>query len=138
MKLWQINQSQRRDILDRATNREIDILICTQLGKEGLDLPHLTNGYLCTPKHGDSAKRADGSGVEQYIGRIQRVDKLNPGKQPVWFDFVDKKVGVLYSQYLTRRKVYKRLGLKVPRAPKTEIENIDEFLGSLDIPGINL
>jgi superfamily II DNA or RNA helicase len=138
MDSWQINQSKRRDILDRATNRQIDVLICTQLGKEGLDLPHLTNGYLTTPKHGDSAKRADGSGVEQYIGRIQRIDKQNPDKKPVWYDFVDNRVGVLYSQYLTRRKVYKRLGLKVPRAPKTEIEKIDDFLGSLSFPDFKI
>lgn len=129
MKLWQISKERRRDIMTRANDRKIDILICTQLGKEGLDLPHLNIGHLVTPKKGDVGQRADGSSVEQYLGRIQRPDTKNPNKKPIWFDYVDNKVGVFYSQYLSRRKVYKRLELTVPKAPKTKIDEIDDFLG---------
>jgi superfamily II DNA or RNA helicase len=130
-KNWQITAEKRKDIMERVNARKIDILIVTQLGKEGIDIPHLTTGFLTTPMKGDSQQREDGSGLTQYVGRIQRVDPKNTDKKPIWIDFVDQDTGVLYSQYLTRRKVYKRLGLTVPNAPKRKIEEINDFLGGI-------
>jgi superfamily II DNA or RNA helicase len=132
---WNITSEKRKEIMKLANDRQIDILIVTQLGKEGLDLPHLTKGFLTTPMKGDSGKREDGSGLAQYVGRIQRVDPKSPGKKPVWFDFVDLKTGVLKAQYYSRRKVYTRLGVKLSKAPKQEFSDFDQYIsfGNLKI-----
>jgi superfamily II DNA or RNA helicase len=135
-KAWNITSEKRKEIMKLANDRQIDILIVTQLGKEGLDLPHLTKGFLTTPMKGDSSgKREDGSGLAQYVGRIQRVDPKNPDKKPVWFDFVDLKTGVLKAQYYSRRKVYTRLGVKLSKAPKQEFSDFDQYVsfGNLKI-----
>lgn len=131
MKEWQVTDSMRRDIMERASRKEIDILFATQLAREGLDMPHLTVGHMIMPKRGDASDSKNGAAVEQEIGRIMRPDPANPNKKAIWFDYVDYDVGVFQSQYYSRRSVYKRLGLVVPKKPKTEREAIDEFLATM-------
>ena len=73
-----------------------------------------------------------GLNLEQEIGRIMRKDPQNPDKKAVWFDYVDASVGVLKGQYYSRRKVYKRLGIKLPSKPKSaERDVIDGLLDSI-------
>lgn len=127
---WQVTKKQREEIIRKANNKEIDILFATQLAREGLDMPHLTVGHMVMPKRGDTGKNKDGGAVEQEIGRIMRRDPDNPDKQAIWFDYVDDKVGVLQSQYYSRRKVYKRLGIKLKRKPRSSYEDIELFLSS--------
>lgn len=127
---WQVTKKQREEIIKKANNKEIDILFATQLAREGLDMPHLTVGHMAMPKRGDTGKNKDGGAVEQEIGRIMRRDPDNPDKQAIWFDYVDDKVGVLQSQYYSRRKVYKRLGIKLKRKPRSSYEDIELFLSS--------
>lgn len=130
-KNWQVTKKQREDIIKRANNKEIDILFATQLAREGLDMPHLTVGHMVMPKRGDSGKnKNDGGAVEQEIGRIMRADPNNPGKEAVWFDYVDHSVGVLQSQYYSRRRVYRRLGITLKRKPRTSHQDIEAFLSS--------
>lgn len=131
MRDWQVTDAMRRDILNRASRKEVDILFATQLAREGLDMPHLTVGHMIMPKRGDASDSKSGSAVEQEIGRIMRPDPANPEKTATWYDYVDYEVGVFQSQYYSRRSVYKRLGLVVPKKPKTEREAIDDFLGSM-------
>jgi superfamily II DNA or RNA helicase len=128
---WQVNKSQRKDILQAADEKKIDILFATQLAREGLDLPHLAVGHMAMPKRGDASGSKNGAAVEQEIGRIMRPDPNNPNKKAVWYDYVDYNVGVLKSQYNSRRSVYRRLQLKVPNKPRTERDEIAEFLGSM-------
>lgn len=127
---WQVSKKEREDIIHQANNRKIDILFATQLAREGLDMPHLTVGHMIMPKRGDTGNRKDGGAVEQEIGRIMRADPSKPGKEAVWFDYVDHKVGVLNSQYYSRRKVYRRLGIPLKRKPRTSDQDIEEFLTS--------
>lgn len=127
---WQVTKKQREEIIRKANNKEIDILFATQLAREGLDMPHLTVGHMVMPKRGDTGKNKDGGAVEQEIGRIMRRDPDNPDKQAIWFDYVDDRVGVLQSQYYSRRKVYKRLGIKLKRKPRSSYEDIELFLSS--------
>lgn len=129
-KSWQVSKKDREEIIHRANNKEIDILLATQLAREGLDMPHLTVGHMVMPKRGDTGKNKDGGAVEQEIGRIMRRDPANPKKQAIWFDYVDDKVGVLQSQYYSRRKVYNRLGIKLKRKPRRSYDEIEAFLSS--------
>lgn len=129
---WQVTSSRRSAIMEAANAKRIKILIATgQLVQEGLDMPHLNHGHLVTPKRGDAQGTTNGASVEQAIGRLMRADKDNPNKLAVWHDYVDHKVGVLASQYFSRRKVYERLGLTVPRKPKTTKEDLEQFLGTM-------
>lgn len=124
---YQVSPAERKQIISDAATGKLDILIASTIAKEGLDLPNLSVGVLATPQRGD-AGAANGIGVEQTIGRIQRPDPNNPDKKAVWIDIVDAKVGVLKSQYYSRRSVYKRLGLQVPNKPKTDRDDIEAFL----------
>ncbi len=132
-KEWQVTKKDREEIMRKANNKEIDILFATQLAREGLDMPHLSVGHMAMPKRGDTGKNKDGGAVEQEIGRIMRRDPDNPDKQATWFDYVDHKTGVLYSQYLSRRKVYRRLGITLKRKPRTTSDEIEDFLASTKI-----
>jgi len=124
-------KKERKEILDAAYRKEVDVLIATQLAREGLDMPHLTIGHMVTPKRGDASGSRNGAAVEQEIGRIMRPDPANPDKKAIWFDYVDYNVGVFRSQYSSRRSVYKRLGLKVPKKPRTERDEIADFLSGI-------
>lgn len=128
---WQINNTQRKEILARAGQKKIHVLFATQLAREGLDMPHLTVGHLAMPKRGDASDSKNGASVEQEIGRIMRYDSSNPNKQAVWYDYVDYNVGVYQSQYQSRRSVYKRLGITLPKKPKSRRDEIEEFLSSM-------
>ncbi len=131
-KAWNIPTAVRKEIMQAAADRKIDILIATgQLVQEGLDLPHLNHGHLVTPKRGDAHGANNGISVEQAVGRLMRPDPLNPNKKAVWWDYVDHKVGVHNSQYSSRRKVYSRLGLSVPKKPRGKKEETVDFLSSL-------
>jgi len=127
---WQVTPGQRKAALEALGNKKVDILFTTQLAREGLDFAHLTVGHMATPKRGDAQGRKDGAAVEQEIGRIMRPDASNPDKKAAWYDYVDYEVGVLQSQYYSRRKVYVRLGLATPKKPPKEAERdlIDSFL----------
>ena len=60
-----------------------------------------------------------------------RPDRNNPDKEAYWFDYVDYNVGVFKDQYHSRRKVYSRIGLAVPRKPKTERDTVAGFLNDM-------
>jgi hypothetical protein len=126
---WQCTPLMRKTVMEEARAGKLDILIASSIAKEGLDLPNLTVGVLAIPQRGDTGtNNANGIGVEQTVGRIQRPDPRNPGKKALWIDIVDNNVGVFKSQYYSRRKVYQRLGLTVPKKPKTTRDDIEAFL----------
>lgn len=132
---WQITTKQRKEIMEKANNKQIDILFATQLAREGLNMPHLSVGHMAMPKRGDASGSKNGASVEQEIGRIMRPERGNPNKSATWYDYVDYGVGVYKSQYQSRRSVYRRLGLTLPKKPRTEKDDIIDFLGSKDIFG---
>jgi superfamily II DNA or RNA helicase len=133
---WQVTPTQRKAVLEQARARQIDILFATsQLVKEGLDIPNLYDGHLATPQRGDGRNSKNGAGVEQAIGRIMRPDPRNPEKKATWYDYVDANDGTFYDQYLSRRKVYTRLGMVVPRKKKTQQDSVKDFLlHGMDLP----
>lgn len=136
-KAWQVTPGQRKALMERANAGEIDILFATQLAREGLDMPHLSVGHMAMPKRGDGSGKANGGAVEQEIGRIQRKDPADPDKVAIWYDYVDYNVGVFKQQYQSRRSVYKRLGIALPKKPRTEKDDIESFLGGkaiFDLP----
>lgn len=133
LKDWQVTGKQRKAIIERAENKEIQILFATQLAREGLDLPHLNQEHLATPKRGDASGSKNGAALEQEVGRIQRYDPGNPNKKAIVFDYVDYDTGVFKSQYSSRRSVYRRLGMKVPSKPKSEAQKANELLDRLPL-----
>jgi superfamily II DNA or RNA helicase len=129
---WQVSNAERKNQLQACREGRVDILFATaQLIQEGLDLPNLCCGHLAMPKRGDTGGSKNGASVEQAIGRLMRPDPSKPDKKAMWFDYVDYDVGVLRSQYYSRRSVYSRLGLSVPAKPKTERENIEAFFDTM-------
>ena len=139
MEEWQVTPTKRKEILEAATNKQVDILFATQLAREGLDLPHLNIGHMVTPKRGDAKGSRNGAAVEQEIGRIMRPDPANPNKKATWFDYVDYEVGVFKDQYQSRRSVYTRLGLALPKKRRNKAQDIEDFLSStqlFDLPPI--
>lgn len=126
---WQVTTAQRKAVMDAAYGRQIDILFATgALAREGLDMPHLAMGHLTTPARGDARTSSNGASVEQAIGRIQRPDPQNPRKIARWYDYVDFEVGVFQDQYYSRRTVYKRLGLTLPKKKKSQRDKVQDFL----------
>lgn len=131
MARWQVTSTTRKAIMARASNKQVDILFATQLAREGLDMPHLNRGHSTMPKRGDvSSTRKDGAAVEQEIGRIMRPDPMNPSKKAKWIDYTDWDVGIFRDQYYSRRRVYKRLEIPLPKKKKDPKEEAADFLGS--------
>lgn len=125
---WQVTPTKRKEILKACGEKKIDILFATQLAREGLDFPHLSVGHSVTPKKGDSGQSKDGAALEQEIGRIMRRDPSNQDKKAIWYDYVDANVGIFKQQYYSRRKVYKRLGIKLASKPKNSEADVLESL----------
>lgn len=95
-------KTKRKELMEDARNKNIDILLATQLAREGLDIPHLNRLFLTYPKKSQAS-------VQQEVGRIMRPSE---GKEnAIVFDFIDNN-GILYSQFRKRRAVYKTLGMK--------------------------
>lgn len=99
-----MSKKARTDVMQRALNKEIDILLSTMLAREGLDLPHLDRLFLVAPKKAQGA-------LQQEVGRIQRpaVDKTDA----VVFDFWDSRCGIIKNQLWARRELYQKLGASI-------------------------
>lgn len=94
-------KAKRKELMEEARNKKIDVLLATQLAREGLDIPHLNRLFLTYPKKSQAS-------VQQEVGRIMRPSE---GKEnAVVYDFIDNN-GILYSQYRKRRAVYKEIGM---------------------------
>jgi superfamily II DNA or RNA helicase len=97
-----MRKKQREAVMSRVQNREVDILLSTQLAREGLDIKHLNRLFLATPKKAAGA-------VQQEVGRIMRPEE---GKgEAVVYDFWDSRQPILKSQFWKRREVYKKIGM---------------------------
>ena len=93
----------RAEIIESARRGDIRVLLATQLADEGLDIPVLDRLVLAMPKRA-------GSKAIQQIGRILRPA---PGKtDAIVYDLVDD-VGVLLSQWRSRRREYLARGFEV-------------------------
>ena len=98
-----MKKRERKELMDRVKTREVDILLATQLAREGLDILHLNRLFLTTPK------RAAGA-TQQEIGRIMRPCE---GKHDALVvDFWDSKSPMLKGQFYARREVYQKLGME--------------------------
>jgi superfamily II DNA or RNA helicase len=95
-------KAKRKELMEEAKKRKIDILLATQLAREGLDIPHLNRLFLTYPKKSPAS-------VQQEVGRVMRPSE---GKQSaVVFDFIDQN-GILHSQFRKRKTVYKEIGME--------------------------
>ena len=98
-----LKKSQRQEIMERAQARQVDILLATQLAREGLDLTHLDRLFLATPKRAAAA-------VEQEVGRIMRPSAGK--KDAIVFDFWDSRSRLFRSRFWKRRQVYRNIGVR--------------------------
>lgn len=110
---------------------KIDILIATKIAREGLDLPNMTQLFLTTPKHGDVGNEANGAALEQEVGRVMRPDPNNVNKNARVFDFIDYDNAILRGQWYSRRKTYKRLGIKITNKPREKFEDTNYVKNAL-------
>lgn len=95
-------KAKRKELMEESRNKKIDVLLATQLAREGLDIPHLNRLFLTYPKKSPAS-------VQQEVGRIMRPSE---GKEnAVVFDFIDNN-GILHSQFRQRRAVYKQIGME--------------------------
>lgn len=97
-----MKKAERADVMARVQRKEVDILLATQLAREGLDIKHLDRLFLTTPK------RAAGA-VQQEVGRIMRPDVGKTDALVV--DFWDSRSPILKAQFWRRREVYRKLGM---------------------------
>lgn len=102
--IGKMKKKDREAVMERARRKEVDILLSTQLAREGLDLPHLDRLFLVTPKKASGA-------VQQEAGRIMRP--CDGKTDAVVFDFWDVKNPIFKTQFWKRKKVYQNLGIRV-------------------------
>ena len=100
-----VPKAERKRILREAEEGKVKVIFATKLADEGLDVPRLDRLFLTCPVR-------SGSKVTQQTGRIMRTF---PGKRDAKvYDFVDKNIGLAWSQWLTRkREAYKDFGIEV-------------------------
>lgn len=95
-----MTKKQRAEVLERANNRQIQVVCATTVADEGLDLPSLDTVVLTTPT------KAMGR-IQQRIGRVMRP---HPQKQdPIVIDCVDD-IGAMHGLANKRQKLYTKLG----------------------------
>tara|TARA_R100001079_G_scaffold102843_1_gene68429 strand:- start:60 stop:1427 length:1368 start_codon:yes stop_codon:yes gene_type:complete len=95
-----MTKKQRAEVLERADNREIQVVCATTVADEGLDLPSLDTVVLTTPT------KAMGR-IQQRIGRVMRP---HPQKQdPIVIDCIDDS-GAMHGLARKRQKLYTKLG----------------------------
>ncbi|WAH39524.1 DEAD/DEAH box helicase [Alicyclobacillus dauci] len=98
-----LNKRERVELLERIRNKQVDIVLATQVAREGLDIPHLDRLYLVCPKKAEGA-------TEQEIGRIMRPCE---GKNDaIVYDFLDIKNPRLQAQFNKRCAVYAKLKIR--------------------------
>jgi superfamily II DNA or RNA helicase len=116
-------KAKRQELMSEAREKKIDVLLATQLAREGLDIPHLNRLFLTYPKKSPAS-------VQQEVGRVMRPAE---GKEnAVVFDFIDNN-GILYSQFRKRNSLQtnrnERRGL---RMDEKEIEEYKELSDKVD------
>lgn len=97
-----MRKKERTDVMERVKAKEVDILLATQLAREGLDITHLNRLFLATPKRAAAA-------VQQEVGRVMRP--ASGKSEAIVFDFWDSRNGILKSQFWKRREVYRKIGM---------------------------
>lgn len=115
-----LSKVNRKEIMERVQRKEIDVLLCSQLAREGLDLIFLDRLFLVTPKKSEAA-------IIQTVGRVMRPA---PGKLDAQvFDFLDSGSPILKSQWWRRRDAYQKLGIKA-QWKKTTKQTIKQEVAS--------
>jgi superfamily II DNA or RNA helicase len=102
-------KSEREKILHKMNTGDLQVLLATTLGDEGLDIRRLSRLFLVVPVRSVNK-------VMQQIGRIQRTF---PGKtDAIVYDFRDVLCGLAESQFHTRLKqVYEAQDFEVEEVP---------------------
>lgn len=99
-----VRGDQRKKMIKEIIGKSSALIFAT-VAKEGVDIPAIDRIYLPFPA--SNPKK-----VQQWIGRGTR--STNGKKSTVVFDFLDINVGILKSQFRSRRfKCYDKLGIEV-------------------------
>jgi superfamily II DNA or RNA helicase len=104
-----MGKKERESVMQRVKDKQVDILLATQLAREGLDIVHLDRLFLATPKKAAAA-------VQQEVGRIMRP--ATGKSDAIVYDFWDSKTGILQAQFWKRRAVYKQIGMNLQTRQK--------------------
>jgi len=95
-----MTKKQRAEVLQRANDRQIQVVCATTVADEGLDLPSLDTVVLTTPT------KAMGR-IQQRIGRVMRPHPEK--KDPIVIDCVDDN-GAMRGLARKRQKLYTKIG----------------------------
>jgi len=95
-----MTKKQRKEVLQRANDRKIQVVCATTVADEGLDLPSLDTVVLTTPT------KAMGR-IQQRIGRVMRPHPKK--KNPIVIDCVDDS-GPMRGLARKRHRLYTKLG----------------------------
>lgn len=87
--------SLRAEYIDKARKGEINYLFATSLADKGLDIKCLDRLFQIYPGRFKGKKN-------QQLGRVVRFDDMKEGA--VVYEYVDVRVGVLRSQFVTKAK----------------------------------
>ncbi len=91
------SKDERRDVLQAMREGGLDVLLCTQLADEGLDLPILDVLHLTFPRKALQK-------LQQQVGRVMRTAEGKSATKVL--DYVDLQVPVLRNQAKDRYKWY--------------------------------
>ena len=95
-----MTKKQRAEVLQRANDRQIQVVCATTVADEGLDLPSLDTVVLTTPT------KALGR-IQQRIGRVMRPRPQK--KDPIVID-CDDDIGAMHGLARKRQKLYTKIG----------------------------
>ena len=119
-------KKEKERILKAIKTKKCNVVIATNIAREGLDIPHLDRLFLVAPKKGDTdGQTPDGTGVEQEVGRIMRVAEGKTEAKVI--DFVDWNIDLFKRQWYTRKKTYERIKLTLNKIDNTTSEEVDFF-----------
>ena len=88
-------KGKKRAILKDVEEGKVKVLFASRIAEEGLDLPILSRLFLTCPI------RSSGK-VIQMCGRVMR--KFRGKHDAVVFDFIDRNIGLAWSQWLSRKR----------------------------------
>ena len=73
-----LNQTERESIISSFETRDLEVIVLTQAGKEGINLPACKNVYILSSVFNPQV-------LEQVVGRALRVTSKNPFVNVYWF-----------------------------------------------------
>jgi superfamily II DNA or RNA helicase len=93
--IGEMKKNQREEVLAKARNNQLDVLLGTSLADQGLDVPNLSDVHLTMPTNNKQK-------LKQQIGRARRSKGINT----ICHDYVDVRMDSMVKYFRSRRGYY--------------------------------